>query len=119
MANNYRGNAKRSQIQITFHSQEKSTLINCFTITFQVNSAIPSTAMTADAENMRACSLPLVVLRRDLDSMACHIDGTTAKLHMNSTIALRSTGKIVSPTMVTKQRDKVSKNPPIKICNCK
>ena len=96
----YRGNAKPSQKQITFPSQVKSTLITCFAITFQVNSAIPSTAMTADAENMKACNLPLVVLRRDLDLAACHIDGTTAKLHMNSTIALGSTGKIVSPTIV-------------------
>ena len=56
--------------------------------------------MTADAENMKACNLPLVVLRRDLDLAACHIDGTTAKLHMNSKIALGSTGEIVSPTIV-------------------
>ena len=96
----YRGNAKPSQKQITFPSQVNSTLISCFVITFQVNSAIPSTAMTADAENMKACNLPLVVLRRDLDLAACHIDGTTAKLHMNSKIALGSTGEIVSPTIV-------------------
>ena len=101
MANHYCGNAKPSQIQITFHSQVKSTLITCFAITFHVNSAIPITAMTVEAENMKACNLPLVVLRRDLDLVACHIDGTTAKLHMNSTMALGSTGKIVSPTMVT------------------
>ena len=78
----------------------KSILIAGLAITFQVNSAIPNTAMTADTENLKACNLPLVVLRRDLDLVACHIDGTTAKLHMSSTIALGSTGKIVSPTMV-------------------
>ena len=100
MANHYCGNAKPSQIQITFPSQVKSTLITFFSITFHVNSAIPITAMTADAENMKACNLPLLVLRRDLDLAVCHIDGTTAKLHMKSTIALGSTGKIVSPTIV-------------------
>ena len=88
------------KIQITFRSQVKSTLITGLAITFQANSAIPSTAMAADAENMKACNLPLIVLRRDLDLAACHIDGTTAKLHMNSTIALGPTGKTVSPTTV-------------------
>ena len=80
--------------------QVKTTLITGLAITFQVNSAIPSTAMTADAENLKACNLPLVVWKRDLDDVACHIDGTTARLHMRSTMTLGSTGKTASPTMV-------------------
>ena len=56
--------------------------------------------MTADAANLKTCNLPLMVLKRDLDFVACHIEGTTAKLHMSSTVALGSIGITVSPTMV-------------------
>ena len=87
-------------MQITFHIQVKSALITDLAITFHVNSAIPSRAMAADAENLKTCNLPLTVLKRDLDDVACHIDGTTARLHMSSTITLGSTGETVSKTMV-------------------
>ena len=69
-------------------------------VTFKDSRIIPTAALTKDIVKLKTPHFPEAVAQRNRALLACHIAGTTAKLHMSRTMLSGFIGRTVSITML-------------------